>query len=216
MLATSSWVNPAEAESLRRLFKGRTVWLASDSPRRREILKQCGIRQRVIGHGVDEPLPHGPNWRAWVRKWSLRKALSAAQRVPSGIVLAADTIVVRGKAGLGKPNDAHAAAAMLRLLSGRVHQVYTGVALIDAHTSRWASGSAISHVHFRRLGDAEIARYVRSGEPKGKAGAYAIQGEGGHLVDQIEGRLDNIIGLPVGNVERLTRRLLAPKRNSGN
>jgi len=214
MLASSCWVNPNEAESLRRLYRGRTVWLASDSPRRREILSQCGIRHRIVSHSLDEPPPHGPDWRAWVRRWSMRKATNAAKRVHSGIILAADTIVVRGQTGLGKPHDAAAATAMLRMLSGRVHQVYTGVAMIDTHTSRRASGSAISHVHFRRLGDAEITRYVRSGEPLDKAGAYAIQGEGGRLVDRIEGPLDNIIGLPSGCVERLTRRLLVPRRTS--
>lgn len=193
---------------LRDLLGGRPVILASASPRRREILKQCGVRFRIVEHTLDEPPPHGPDWRGWVRDWAMRKALDCASRSRSGIVVSADTIVVLEPRGLGKPQNPQHARSMLGSLSGRAHQVYTGVAVINVTSARKAAGSAVSHVHFRRLSERDIAAYVRSREPLDKAGAYAIQGEGGQFVDRIAGPLDNIIGLPVKCLTTALQRII--------
>lgn len=139
----------------------------------------------------------------------MRKAVDSARELKSGILISADTIVVLGPKGLGKPGDQVHAQAILRLLSGRTHQVYTGVAVINVTSAQKSAGSAVSHVHFRRLSSREIAAYVRSREPLDKAGAYAIQGGGGQFVDRIAGPLDNIIGLPVGCLAAALRRVLS-------
>lgn len=209
MLQSGMWVAPQDRADLRDLLSHQAVWLASASPRRREILTQCGVRHRVLNHTLEEPPPHGPDWRGWVRQWALRKALNASRDLKTGIVISADTVVVAGQRGLGKPNDSQHAQAMLRSLSGRSHQVYTGVAVINVTSTRKAAGSAVSHVHFRRLSGDEIARYVRSREPLDKAGAYAIQGGGGQFVDRIKGPLDNIIGLPVGRLVTALQRVVS-------
>ncbi len=197
MLQSGNWVAPGDCANLRALLGQHLVWLASASPRRREILTQCGIRYRALDHALDEPPPRGPDWRGWVRQSAMRKALDAATETESGVLISADTIVVLGSRGLGKPGSSEQARAMLRSLSGRTHQVYTGVALINFTSGQQAAGSAVSHVHFRRLTAREIDAYVRTREPLDKAGAYAIQGRGGQFVDRIDGPLDNIIGLPV-------------------
>ncbi|HYB74915.1 MAG TPA: Maf family protein, partial [Candidatus Sulfotelmatobacter sp.] len=121
-------------------------------------------------------------------------------------VLGADTIVECEGKTLGKPADAAEARAMLRALSGRIHRVVTGVALVDAASGRAETGAALTEVTFRALTDAEIAAYVETGEPFGKAGAYAIQEVGGLLVEEIRGSPSNVIGLPVTLVYDLLRR----------
>lgn len=207
-LHQGEWVTEKDRAQVRRLLGGRSVILASASPRRREILTRSGVRFRTLDHTLEEPPPHGPNWRGWVRTWAMRKAVDAAKSVSSGILISADTIVVLGAKGLGKPGDPSHAQSMLRSLSGRVHQVYTGVAVINVTSARRAASSAVSHVHFRRLSGREIAAYVRSREPLDKAGAYAIQGGGGQFVDHIAGPLDNIIGLPVRSLSTVLQRVL--------
>ncbi len=138
----------------------------------------------------------------------MRKAIDCARHVRSGIVISADTIVVSEPRGLGKPTDPNHARAMLKSLSGRAHQVYTGAAVINVTSAQKAAGSAVTHVHFRRLTERDIATYVRSREPYDKAGAYAIQGEGGQFVDRIAGPLDNIIGLPVKSLSTVLQRVI--------
>lgn len=208
-LQSGQWVTEADRAQLHSLLGGRSVILASASPRRREILTQCGMHFKTLDHTLDEPPPHGPDWRGWVRTWAMRKAADSAQELKSGILISADTIVVLGAKGLGKPTDQAHAQAMLRSLSGRTHQVYTGVAVINVTSAQKSAGSAVSHVHFRRLTEREIATYVRSREPFDKAGAYAIQGGGGQFVDRISGPLDNIVGLPVGCLTTVLKRVLS-------
>ena len=207
-LQHGGWVTGKDRAQLRDLLGGRSVILASASPRRKQILTQCSVRFRTIDHALSEPPPHGPDWRAWVRLWAMRKAVNCATHVTSGIVISADTIVVLEPRGLGKPRDPNHARAMLKSLSGRAHQVYTGVAVINVTSARKAAGSAVTHVHFRRLTERDIAIYVRSREPHDKAGAYAIQGEGGQFVDRIAGPLDNIIGLPVRSLSTVLQRVI--------
>ena len=154
---------------------------------------------------MDETLDPGPLADA-VARLALRKARAVAGRRRSGLVLGADTIVVVDGEALGKPSGRAEAAAMLRRLRGRAHDVMTGVAVVDAATGGEAADTVISRVTMRAYSEAEIARYVASDEPLDKAGAYAIQGAGGTLVAAVEGSRSNVVGLPLGATAALLRR----------
>ena len=128
-----------------------------------------------------------------------------AARFPRHLVLGADTVVALGRRRFDKPRDPEDARRMLRLLSGRTHVVYTAVQAVVARPGRSAAGFSRTRVRLKRLTRGEIERYVLSGEPQGKAGAYAIQGRGGRLVASIDGPYDNVVGLPLHVVRRLLR-----------
>ena len=132
-----------------------------------------------------------------------RKARAVATQRESGFVLGADTIVVQARDLLGKPKDDADAASMLRALSGRDHVVITGIALVDAGSGVEHTAAVSSTVQFRSLSDDEIARYIASGEPRDKAGAYAIQGLGAGLVVRFDGCFTNVVGLPLCETARL-------------
>lgn len=177
------------------------IVLASASPRRQELLRQVGLSFQVIPSGVDEQVsePIGPG--ALVEFLAESKAADVAARVPGTLVIGADTIVVVDGQVLGKPRDRADAIGMLQKLSGRSHQVMTGVALI-------AGGrKLVSHeettVHFMRLEQGQIERYVDSGEPMDKAGAYGIQGRASAMIDRIEGDYFTVVGLPLCRTVRM-------------
>jgi septum formation protein len=132
-----------------------------------------------------------------------RKARSVARQLERGIVLGADTIVVLDGEMLGKPVDEADATRMLRRLSGQKHRVVTGIAVADARTDSLRSSAVVSIVRFRTLSDEAIDRYVATGEPRGKAGAYAIQGLGAGLVSTLEGCFTNVVGLPLCETARV-------------
>jgi septum formation protein len=141
-------------------------------------------------------------------QWAARaKAEAVAARFPRHLVLGADTVVALGRRRFDKPRDRNDARSMLRLLSGRTHVVYTAVQAVADQPGRSAAGFSRTRVRMKRLSTADIERYVRSGEPKDKAGAYAIQGRGGRLVASIQGPYDNVVGLPLHVVRRLLRSL---------
>ena len=154
---------------------------------------------------VDETLEPGPLAPA-VARLALRKARAIAARYRSGLVLGADTVVVVDGEALGKPADAAEAASMLRRLRGRTHDVMTGVGVVDASTSREASQTVTSRVSMKAYTDAEIAAYVATEEPMDKAGAYAIQGAGGALVESLDGSWSNVVGLPLEATASLLQR----------
>jgi septum formation protein len=181
--------------------------LASASPRRAELLKQAGIPFRRVVSGVDEDLQDPADPEVHVRELSRLKAEDVAKGLSSGIVLGADTVVVLDKHILGKPVDEKEAAEMLAMLSGRTHQVYTGLTLIDAARDASVSHIEITEVTFRELSEEEIAAYVATGEPMDKAGAYGIQGKGALLVSGIKGCYFNVVGLPLVGLAELMRRL---------
>jgi septum formation protein len=176
--------------------------LASASPRRRELLAELVDRFDVRPSDVDETLEPGVLEEALARL-ALRKARAVAADARDGIVLAADTVVVVDGAVLGKPSDPDDARRMLRALRGRVHAVVTAVAVVDAGCGRSETAVVTSRVRMARYDDAAIDRYVASGEPLDKAGAYAIQGLGGTLVDGLAGSYSNVIGLPLAATRRL-------------
>ena len=175
--------------------------LASGSPRRRELLSRMGYTFEILVPDVDECV-EGPA-REVVGILSLRKARSTAAQLESGIVIASDTLVSLDGEALGKPVDAQDAHRMLRELSGRTHEVFTGVTLIDAASGRSESRVVRTGVRFRTLGDEEISAYIRTGEPMDKAGAYAIQGGAHGFVEALDGSYENVIGFPVEDVREL-------------
>jgi len=168
--------------------------LASGSPRRRAFLEQLGLTFTVSPADLDERLLPGEAPAVYVERLAREKAQEVARRHPGALVLAADTTVVLEGRVLGKPADAADAQATLRALAGRTHQVLTGVALAG-QTLR--TRVVETRVTFRQATDAELAWYVATGEPLDKAGAYALQGIGGFLVQSIEGSHSNVIGLPL-------------------
>ena len=183
------------------------VVLASSSPRRIELLGQLGLSIEVMTPGADETPLRGEKPQALVLRLAKKKAQSVAQGIATGpvrLVIAADTIVVapNGKHILGKPKDAADAKRMLRLLSGKRHLVYTGYALLERFPtidrSVMIRARAVrSWVRMRKLSSSDIERYVASGEPMDKAGAYAAQGLGMALVESVQGSHANVVGLPV-------------------
>ncbi len=179
----------------------RPLVLASASPRRAALLAQVGVPFEVRVSDAPENADEAGRAPAAVALEHARaKALAVAPTVPGRLVLGADTVVVLGDEVLGKPGDAAEAAAMLRALSGREHEVITAIAiaLSDGSASQvLAEHAEHTRVFFRTLGEDEIARYVASGEPLDKAGAYGIQGRGALLVRRIEGCYFNVVGLPL-------------------
>ena len=177
--------------------------LASASPRRAELLRTAGFAFEVRPADVDEtPRPAEPP-AAYALRVARDKALAAAERVNryDAWILAADTVVVADGEILGKPTGPADARRMLSLLSGVVHEVLTAV--VVRHAGSETSEVVSTRVRFTPLSAAEIDWYVESGEPDGKAGAYAIQGLGSRFVDWIEGSWSNVVGLPVATVYRM-------------
>jgi septum formation protein len=174
----------------------RNLVLASASPRRREILERLGFEFEVLPAGVDEDDIECADHAGFAVDLAFRKAEVARRARPLATVVAADTIVVCGNARLGKPLDEADAASMLRALSGRAHEVITGVAVIASDGRRFAEAET-TRVYFRPLSDEDVARYIATGEPFGKAGAYAIQGYAAPFIERIEGCYFNVVGLPV-------------------
>jgi len=175
--------------------------LASQSPRRAEILRQAGIPFEVRAADIDETPFIGERAEDYVRRLAEAKAVA----VDGGLVLAADTTVVVDDAILEKPRDAADAIRMLRLLAGRRHQVLTGICLRQG--AQRIVDAATTDVWFSAMSVAEIEEYVASGEPMGKAGGYGIQGLASKYVERIEGCYFNVVGLPVSLVWRHLRSL---------
>lgn len=186
----------------------RPLFLASASPRRRELLAQCGIAcERVAAAAVDEtPLP-GEAPRELVLRLAVAKARAGAAALGRrpGLVLGADTEVALGDRVFGKPGDEAAGEAMLAALAGRTHEVLSAVALVDAATGRLATRLSVSRVRFRAIAPAEARAYWASGEPADKAGGYAVQGRGGAFVERLEGSYSGVVGLPLFEVLDLLR-----------
>jgi len=180
--------------------------LASESPRRRELLAAVGVPFRVIPSGVDEtPFP-GESPVRFVRRAALDKGREVAARHPSSFVLSADTIVVADGRILGKPRDRGEARRILSLLAGREHRVCTAVCLLCVERDYRAVGTETTRVRFRNLAPAEIAAYARTGECDDKAGAYAAQGAGMLLIDRVAGSFTNVVGLPMARVVGMLKR----------
>lgn len=191
---------------------GWRLVLASSSPRRRELLAGLGLEFAMRSVEIDESPQPGEAPDDYVIRLAREKAAAAAQNAtPGELVLAADTIVALGGELLGKPVDDADARRMLHILAGRSHQVLTGVAL---DTSEGPTRVAVrstdlcrTRVTFAPLSNEEIDWYVATGEPRDKAGAYAVQGLGGLFVERLDGNYSNVVGLPLPTTYRLLRRV---------
>ena len=191
--------------------------LASASPRRAELLRQVGLKFEIWpGAEEDEtrgvlpagPALSGPGWtleqvRARARQAALGKARPVILAQPDAVVIAADTVVVVDGVVLGKPDGPEEAEAMLRQLSGRTHHVTTGIVVAHGRRGVTLEDDATTAVQFRRLKPDEIHRYVASGEPMDKAGAYGIQGRAALFVERLEGDYFAVVGLPLARLGRM-------------
>jgi septum formation protein len=180
-----------------------TLVLGSASPRRRELVQLLGldIPVRIEASDADESVPPGLSPAEAAERLALRKASDVRERLGAEaagtVIVGADTIVVLDGAILGKPKDAGDARRMLGLLQGRAHEVITGVAVLDGASGEAKTARSVTRVFFKPLDEDRIARYVATGEPLDKAGAYGIQGLAAGFVERIEGCYFNVVGLPV-------------------
>ncbi|MBD3218930.1 MAG: septum formation protein Maf [candidate division Zixibacteria bacterium] len=171
------------------------LFLGSNSPRRAEILKILGLNFEKNIPDIDENIDLKKLPSDYAQKLAVKKAM-AVEAEGKGVIIAADTIVVLGEKIINKPENNEDATEMLKTLSGKTHSVITAVALRKTGSEKAVYGYSESRVKFHNLPSEKIRKYVNSGEPFGKAGAYAIQGGGGELVEGYEGELDTIIGFP--------------------
>ena len=181
------------------------VILASGSPRRRELLTEMGIAFEIDVPDVDETVAGAP--QDMVKTLAERKARAVAGKRSEGLIVAADTLVALDGCALGKPVDDEDAKRMLSSLSGRTHDVFTGVCVLNAATGEIKVAAEGTGVRFREITDDEIDAYVATGEPRDKAGAYAIQGGAGAFVEGYEGSRSNVIGLPVELLDEMLRKM---------
>ena len=177
------------------------IVLASGSPRRRELLETMGLEFSVVPAKGEEIAPEGAGPAETVMALSKAKAGEVAKSRPESLGIAADTVVWAEGRILGKPKDEAEARAMLHMLSDNTHEVYTGVTVVLG--GKTMVGAECTKVFFRRLTDEEIDRYVSTGEPMDKAGAYGVQGKGALLVERLEGDFFNVMGLPVLRLSRM-------------
>ena len=174
-----------------------SLLLASDSPRRRELLTGAGFKFESVAPRVEEKFDVDLTVRELTAFNAIRKALSVARANPKKIVLAADTLVMLDDQIIGKPKGAEEAFSILRRLSGRVHEVCSSVFICLLAQAKSTSFDEISRVHFRDLSDSAIRAYIGKVNPFDKAGAYAAQGHGPEIIQKIEGSYSNVVGLPM-------------------
>jgi septum formation protein len=183
--------------------------LASQSPRRKELLEILGYPFIVVPPSIDETPKSGENPEAFVTRVAREKGMEVASRVSQAVILAADTVVTVDDEILGKPQNPKDAQLMLRRLSGRDHWVYTAIAVVNQQKHETLEGLDRTRVWFRRLTDTEILDYIQRENVLDKAGAYGIQGYAGVYIPKIEGNYFNVMGLPLPMVHDLLCRTLS-------
>jgi septum formation protein len=184
------------------LLINHTLFLASTSPRRRELLQQIGLSFEVLRVDVDESTQANESPEAYVQRLSLAKAQMGLTQCPNNsLVLAADTTVVIDNHIIGKPETLEQAITIWQSLSGRCHQVLTGVTLANHRQSKTIV--VATDVYFRLLSTQEMQSYWQTGEPQDKAGGYGIQGKGALFVEKIDGSYSNVVGLPLTETAKL-------------
>ncbi len=188
------------------LFRNlKPLVLASASPRRKALLEALGLEFEVLPAEISEEISEGLGPEEVVISLALKKAREVAERCPGKAVLAADTLVVKGERVFGKPRDLEKARQILFELSGSWHEVLTGVAVLHGEASE--TFFSRTEVRFRELSDEEIEAYLATGEPLGKAGAYAIQGLASAFVAEVRGSVTGVIGLPLAETVEILMRL---------
>lgn len=178
----------------------KKIILASTSPRRKELLSETGLVFEIIAADYEEDMTVPLSPEELVLHLSRGKADSVALLNKDAIIIAADTIVALDGVVMGKPHTKEKAKEMLKMLSAKTHQVFTGLTIIDATSDKIVSRAVSSQVIFKKISDEEIDEYVDTGEPLDKAGAYAIQGLANKFIEGIEGDRSNIIGLPMATL----------------
>ncbi len=178
--------------------------LASKSPRRKELLQNIGIKAEIMPSNVDESVAEGLAPETMVEELSMLKATDVARSLDRNtVVIGADTCVCVDGEIFGKPENSEDARRMLRALSGRSHEVYTGYCIVNCKDGVAVSKCEKTKVFFRTLSEEEISSYIATNEPMDKAGAYGIQGKGSKFIERIEGDYFNVVGLPVCALTRL-------------
>jgi septum formation protein len=181
----------------------KKIILASKSPRRKQILEQVGLKFTVEVSDFDETKIKFKTPQEMVKKLSLEKAKIIAVKNPNAVIIGADTTVIYKNEIIGKPTSKQDAVRILKLLSGKVHEVVTGFTVISGKNS--VTKAVTSKVKFKKLTDAEIKAYVKTGEPMDKAGGYGIQEKGGLFIENIQGDYFNIVGLPIFAVSEVLK-----------
>lgn len=182
------------------------IILASASPRRKEILENTNVKFKIMASSIEELTLEGESPRQMVMRLAFEKGIDIASRQKSDLVISADTIVVLDNTVLGKPKDEIEARKMITSLSGRTHQVITGISLINLDNNKKIIDYVISNVKFKNLSEEDINDYIRTKESLDKAGAYGIQGYGALLVEEIQGDYFNIVGLPISRLSDLLKK----------
>ncbi|WP_282192592.1 Maf family protein [Romboutsia ilealis] len=182
------------------------IILASASPRRKEILENASVKFEVMASCIEELTLDGESPCQMVMRLAFEKGMDIASRKKSDLIISADTIVVIDNTVLGKPENEIEARKMITSLSGRTHQVITGISLINLDNNKKIIDYVISNVKFKNLSEEDINDYIRTKESLDKAGAYGIQGYGALLVDEIQGDYFNIVGLPISRLSDLLKK----------
>ncbi|MEA3494025.1 MAG: Maf family protein [Candidatus Margulisiibacteriota bacterium] len=181
----------------------KKIVLASTSPRRKKLLKKICRSFQVIPSHLDESKLKAKSPEGFAVKAAIAKAEDIALKKRGTLVIGADTIVVLGKKILGKPKNKKDAIRMLKSLSGRIHQVITGIAIIDSETFKTSADYVVTKVQFKKLSDKTIFDYVQSGKPLDKAGSYGIQEIENEFGIEIKGDYNNVVGLPLKGLKKL-------------
>lgn len=181
------------------------IVLASGSPRRKEILENMNLKFDIIKSEIEETIVENESPEELVKRLSYEKAHDIASKNLDSIVIGADTIVVLNNNVLGKPKDEDEAFNMLKQMSGKEHDVITGISILCLGLKKEINDYCVSKVKFKNLSDEEIYSYIRTGECMDKAGAYGIQGLGGLLVEYIKGDYFNIVGLPISSAAEILK-----------
>jgi len=174
----------------------QTIYLASKSPRRRDLLKQLGVKFRLVIPEVSEKISER-NPKRFAMRLARQKVESVEKNIKKGIIIGVDTVVVINNKILGKPKDKNDARMMIKLLSNKKHKVISGLYILSKPNNRAILTSEMTKVKFRKLSDNEIEKYISSREPYDKAGAYGIQGKAKIFIENISGCYYNVVGLPI-------------------
>ncbi len=175
----------------------KKIYLASTSPRRKELLNQIGLKFEIVASDYEEDMTLDMTPVELARYLSKGKAEAVMNNIKEGIIIAADTFITFDAKVLGKPKNEADAKNILQSISGRVVEVITGFTVLDAKTKKRVSESVVTKVFIKKLDNTEIDNYIKTGEPMDKAGAFGIQGIGALIVEKIEGDYNNIVGLPL-------------------
>lgn len=189
------------------MWNKKRIILASSSPRRKALLEETGLSFDICPADIDEDIRQGESPLEHTLRLAEEKAKEVAKKIKQGWTIGADTIVFIDNRILGKPSDTNEAREMLNLLSGRRHKVVTAFCILNASTGKKILKAVESAVKIKKLTDKEIDDYIKTGEPLDKAGAYAAQGIGSFMIENIEGSYTNVVGLPMEELKQALNKL---------